>query len=77
VPGFRYVLELPDGDPADPMMFNTAVPDWKAGDEFLAGRKLQRFRILSIHPNMDEGKLEIWHAVWVVEQLPGCGPNTH
>jgi hypothetical protein len=54
VSGFRFVLELPDGDPADPMMFNTAVADWKVGDEFLAGSELQRFRILAIDPELEE-----------------------
>jgi hypothetical protein len=62
-------LELPDGDVADPAMFVTAVPNWKEGDEFLAGSELQRFRILSIHPNEDESKLDVWHAVWVVEPV--------
>lgn len=55
-------------------MFITAVPDWKEGDEFLAGSELQRFRILSIHPNLDEAKLEVWHAVLVVEPVTS-GPN--
>lgn len=31
VPGFRYV-QLPNGDPADPMMFNTTVPEWSEGE---------------------------------------------
>jgi hypothetical protein len=30
--GFRYVLELANGEPPDPMMFNTAVPDWHVGE---------------------------------------------
>jgi hypothetical protein len=47
--GYRFVLELPDGDAADPAIFNTAIPTWREGDEFLAGSELQPFRILSIH----------------------------
>lgn len=67
--GFKYVLELADGDVADPAMFITAVPDWQVGDEFLASRELKKFRILSITPNLDEAKLDVWHGVWVVEPV--------
>lgn len=63
------MLELPDGDLADPAMFITAIPTWGEGDEFLAGSELQRFRIIWMHPNLDETKLDVWHAVWVVEPL--------
>jgi hypothetical protein len=50
VPGFRYVLELANREPADPMMFNTALPPamWKPGDTFLAAYDLRQFRILEI-----------------------------
>jgi hypothetical protein len=58
-----------DADVADPAMFNTAVPDWKVGRRVLASSELQRFRILSIHPNEDETKLDVWHAVWRVEPV--------
>ena len=51
--GYRFVLELPDGDVVDPAMFVTAIPSWREGDEFLAGRELQRFHILSIHAELD------------------------
>lgn len=50
-------------------MFITAISDWKPVDEFLAGRELEKFRILSITPNLDEAKLDVWHAVWVVEPV--------
>ena len=45
---FRHVLEPRDGQPADPLMFNSALPPeaWKPGDEFLAASDLRRFRIL-------------------------------
>jgi len=52
--GFRYLLLLEDGEAADPAAFNTAVPVWREGDEFLAGSDLQRFRILGIEPNLSE-----------------------
>jgi hypothetical protein len=46
--GFRCVLELPDGDSADPMMFVTELDGWQVGDTFLAGSELQLVRILAI-----------------------------
>jgi hypothetical protein len=54
VAGFSYALTLPNGEPADPAVFVTAIPTWNAGDTFLAGPDLTRFRILEIEPNMDE-----------------------
>jgi hypothetical protein len=50
VVGFRYALVLEDGEPADPAFFNTALDEWRAGDEFLAGAELARFRIAGIDP---------------------------
>ena len=68
--GFRYVLYLPDGEPADPAMFVTAIPAWRAGDTFLAGPDLTTFRILEIEPNVDEPtRARPWHAVWTVEAV--------
>jgi hypothetical protein len=29
--GFRFLLVFPDGDPADPALFNTIIPTWAAG----------------------------------------------
>jgi len=34
--GFRFLLVHPDGEPADPPAYLTAIPSWKPGDEFLA-----------------------------------------
>jgi hypothetical protein len=31
-------------------MFVTAVPDWRVGDQFLAGAELRKFRIRAIVP---------------------------
>jgi hypothetical protein len=47
-------------------VFVTAIPDWREGDEFLAGSELQRFRIVAIVPEMgDDTPI---HAAWVVER---------
>lgn len=48
--GYRFVLELPDRSPADPAMFNTALPPgmWKQGDTFIAASDLREFRIVEI-----------------------------
>ena len=67
--GYSFVLELPDGDVADPAIFNTAIPTWREGDEFLAGCELQRFRILSVHSELDPPASEVVEAVWVVEPV--------
>jgi len=47
VSGFRYLLALEPGGPADPAMFVTGVPDWRIGDTFVASNG-QLFRILAI-----------------------------
>ena len=47
--GFRFILVHPDGEPADPGMFVTAIPSWRPGDTFLAGSELQRFRIVDVN----------------------------
>jgi hypothetical protein len=44
--GVRSALVPEDGEPADPAAFNTIVPTWREGDEFVAGELLQRFRIV-------------------------------
>jgi hypothetical protein len=48
--GYRFLLVLEDGEPADPPAFITVLPEWHPGDEFLAGAELQRFRIRAIDP---------------------------
>jgi hypothetical protein len=46
--GFRFLLVFEDGEPADPPAFLTALPNWKTGDEFLAGPDLVKYRIVAI-----------------------------
>jgi hypothetical protein len=53
--GFRFLLVHPDGEPADPPAFLTAIPSWKPGDEFPGGSALRKFRIVAIdEPPSDE-----------------------
>jgi hypothetical protein len=46
--GFRYLLVHVDGSHADPAAFVTTVLRWRAGDEFVGGDGMQRYRILDI-----------------------------
>jgi hypothetical protein len=66
--GFRFVLIHLDGEPADPGMFVTAIPIWKAGDEFLAGPELVKFRILDVDIEQTPGDA---HGVFTVEAVEG------
>ena len=50
---YRFLLVLPDGEPADPALFPTVIPTWRVGDEFIAGVELTKFRILAIEPVTD------------------------
>jgi hypothetical protein len=65
--GFKYALELADGDAADPVLFNSALPPeaWKPGDTFLAASDLRRFRILVIG-ELEVRGLEHADGVWIV-----------
>lgn len=64
--GFRFVLVHPDGEPADPAVFVTAIPSWNVGDEFLAGTDLVKFRILDVSA---EDVPEETHGVFTVERV--------
>ena len=64
--GFRYLLVLENGEAAEPAVFNTAVPDWKVGDEFLGGSDLQKFRIVAVNT---EDPPEEFNGVFVVEPV--------
>ena len=68
---FKYLLALPDGEPADPAVFVTAVPNWAIGETFMVyGGK--QFRIVAKSEDLDELD-ELYergfHGLWVVEPL--------
>jgi len=64
--GFRYLLVLANGEPADPAAFVTANPQWNPGDRFAAGDG-SRWRIVAIEANMSDA-VE-FDALWTVERL--------
>lgn len=68
--GFRYVLELTDGQPADPALFSTALPPgmWQPGQTFLAGSDLEEFRIVAIG-ELDAAGFLHPHGLWIVEPV--------
>jgi hypothetical protein len=70
VAGYRYALDLANGQAADPVFFNSALPPeaWRPGDEFLAASDLRRFRIVAI-VELEERGYECADGVWIVEQL--------
>jgi hypothetical protein len=39
---FLFKLETEDGSPADPPMLDTAVPNWRSGDEIPVGHRTLR-----------------------------------
>jgi hypothetical protein len=67
--GFRYVLEFPDGDRPDPMFFVTELDGWQAGDTFLSGPDLQRFRILAIDTDAPGVVVVYADGIWIVEPV--------
>jgi hypothetical protein len=72
VSGYCFALLVEGGEPADPPGFLTAIPEWRAGDEFLAGELLQRFRILGIAPVDDQDPdpvADLFDAYWTVERV--------
>jgi hypothetical protein len=71
--GFKFMLVLPDGTPAEPALFVTAIPNWRVGEKFLLGDGSQ-FRILHIHTDMTDDRLEELYsrginAIWTVEPI--------
>ena len=64
--GFRYLLVLANGEPANPAAFVTANPQWSAGDHFAAGDG-SRWRIVAIEPNLSDAAE--FDALWTVEPL--------
>ena len=66
--GFRYLLAVEDGEPADPAVFVTAVPDWRPGMTFFAASG-QLFRILAVEPEMDEERSREQMGLFGVEPV--------
>jgi hypothetical protein len=50
---FKFRLELPNGEPADPPTFATGVPSWRPGDTLVAGPN-RRYRVLEVRESPDE-----------------------
>jgi hypothetical protein len=61
---FHYRLEHPDGTPADPPTFHTAVPTWRPGDTIPLGPG----RTLRVVQTLD-GKSPDENGVLVVEPV--------
>jgi len=54
---FKFLLVTADGEPHDPVVFVTAIPNWKVGDVLMLGDG-QRLRILHINLELDADALE-------------------
>jgi hypothetical protein len=68
---FKYLLALQEGQPPDPAVFVTAVPNWAIGEMFMVGGGKQ-FRIVAKGEDLDELE-ELYeqgvHGFWVVEPV--------
>jgi hypothetical protein len=64
---FKFLLRLDDGEPPDPAVFVTAVPNWTIGETFSTGRG-DEWRILAIDTD-DELVDQGINAVFTVEQI--------
>jgi hypothetical protein len=58
---FLFKLETPEGAPADPPTFRTAVPSWRVGDEIPRGGR-PSLRVIEVRAGGGE-------AVLVVEEV--------
>jgi hypothetical protein len=70
VSGFRFRLYSPEWDELGE--FETIVPNWSQGDEFLMGDG-RRFRIVGIVPVPDD--VGVFNAFWKVEAAQPPGPS--
>jgi hypothetical protein len=50
--GFLFRLETPEGAPADPPTFSTAVPNWRPGDVIPLGRD-GALRVIDTRPGRE------------------------
>ena len=62
--GFLFRLETADGEPAEPLTFTSAVPNWRPGDMIPFGHKT--LRVVGIRD--DDGDQP---PVLVVEEVEG------
>ena len=66
---FKFLLRLEDGEPNDPAVLVTAVPNWTVGETFSTGRG-HEWRILAIDTNIDDELVERGiNAGFTVEQI--------
>jgi hypothetical protein len=63
---FRHLLVLPDGEPNDPAVFVTAVPNWSA-DELITLGDGEQLRIVAIADPSDELAARGFRSIFTVE----------
>ena len=71
--GFKYMHVTPDGEPHDPAVFTTAVPNWSVGEVLTLGSG-QQLRIVHINRELDEDALDTLYeqginGMWIVEPI--------
>jgi hypothetical protein len=54
---FGFLLRLEDGEPPDPAVLVTAIPNWTVGETFMLSRG-ERLRILAIETVISEELVE-------------------
>ena len=76
VSGYRYLILLENGEPANPAGFVVGEPPgrWNVGEVFFTGSGAF-FRILAMNgpPEGDVPEAEAWDGVWTVEPVPTAG----
>ena len=65
--GFRYLLALENGEPADPAAFVTDEPERRPGETFVAGGQL--FKLLAVEAELEADKWREWAGLLVVEPV--------
>jgi hypothetical protein len=67
---FRHLLVLPDGEPNDPAVFVTAVPNW-SDDEVITLGDGEQLRIVAIADPSDELAAHGFRSIFRVEPIGG------
>ena len=66
---FKFLLRLENGDPNDPAVLVTAVPNWTVGETFSTGRG-HEWRILAIDTDIEEELVDTGiNAVFTIEPV--------